>query len=73
MALRCLYTRHLKEDRFQEEGKIEEDKEFHRLSVYGKKQELYRSIRGWPASTQNSCEEAASPVLNPQFLGAGTQ
>ena len=36
-------------------------------------QESYWSMRELPTSTQNSCEEAASLVLRPQFLGPGTQ
>ena len=72
-SLRCLYTRLLKEGRLQEEGKTEGGKEFHRLPVYGKKQAPYRSMRGLPTSTQNSCEAVASLVLRPQFLGPGTQ
>ena len=73
MPLRYLYTRHLKDDELYEEGKIEEGKEFHRLPMCGKKQESYRSTRELPTSTQNSCEEAASLVLRPHFLGPGTQ
>ena len=65
MPLNCLCTRYLKEDKLKDEGNTEEGKEFHRLPVYRKKEELYRSMRGWPTSTQNSCEEAASLVLRP--------
>ena len=38
MPLRCLYTRHLKEEKLLEEGK-KEGKELIRLPVYGKKQD----------------------------------
>ena len=48
--------------------KTTEGTDFHRLSVKGKKQELYQSMQRCQTSTQNSCEEDSSPVVSSQIL-----
>ena len=73
MPQMCLYAWHLKEDKLQDGGKAEGSEGFNRLSVYGKKQEPYGSIRGLLSCKQNSHEEATSLELCPEFLGPETQ
>ena len=64
MPLRCRYTRHLWEDRLYGEGKK-------RLSISQiscvRKKQISRSMRGWPTSTQKSCEEEGPSIVAPIF------
>ena len=58
--------RPLKEDKSKKDGKAEGGKDFHRLTVYGKKWDPYRSMSGLHTYTQNSlsfsCAAGASLV-----------